>query len=185
MKKIYTMLLTLLGLLYSGQVMAVLCQMDGNGNSPTCSCAANPDTLRQSTSPDVCLCTGSQWNWTADFSGCKCTTGSSSPWVQYLIGHDTRNLYNTTTCALSSVEYRCQAGYYGTSISGTSGCTKCPCIGTSCGNVAAGNGNTAANCYLSACGSTSYNDTTGTFRFGSYTGTNQCHNNDSVGTACP
>lgn len=63
-----------------------------------------------------------------------------------------------TKCeCVSNTEYRCAAGYYGTSyFSGTKGCTKCPGDGTSL----AGSNTKITDCYM-----TGGSDDTGTFTY--------------------
>ena len=56
--------------------------------------------------------------------------------------------------------YRCASGYYGSSLDGVSGCTRCPSSGGIYGSSAAGSTEITA-CYIPA--NTQLSDTTGTF----------------------
>ena len=66
------------------------------------------------------------------------------------------------TCR-TSTSYRCAAGYYGSSINGTSGCTRCPSSGGVYGTSASGS-TAITSCYLSS--GTSFSDDSGS---GTYT----------------
>lgn len=60
---------------------------------------------------------------------CKtCSNCTSTSWAALRTGYQSRTVKTCScrgTCS-SYTEYRCAAGYYGTSTNGTSGCTQCP-----------------------------------------------------------
>ena len=94
-----------------------------------------------------------------------CTDCESTSWSAHSTGYEKRTTAtcNTTTCVCSKkTEYRCTAGYYGTSTNGTSGCTKCPSSDGISGTTTAGAKNiTSCNLPAGAIGS----DTTGTLTY--------------------
>lgn len=58
-----------------------------------------------------------------------CDDCVSTAWSAYSTGYQKRTAAkcNTSTCVCSkNTEYRCAAGYYGTTTNGKSGCTQCP-----------------------------------------------------------
>ena len=95
-------------------------------------------------------------------TGTTCTSLNckSTNWTAYATGYERRTYKycaTLTRCA-SSIQYRCAAGYYGSSTMGTSGCTRCPNDGSS---VA---GSTViTSCYLPS--GTTLTDSTGTYTY--------------------
>lgn len=94
---------------------------------------------------------------------CDSCTSRLSVWMATLgsPGYEsktTKNCGPTTNCeCVSSTEYRCAAGYYGTPyLSGTRGCSECPDDGTS----TAGSNTKITKCFI-----TGGSDTTGTFTY--------------------
>ncbi len=101
-----------------------------------------------------------------DCTGCSnCNTTS---WANLRTGYQSRT-YATCNCntCTRTTEYRCAAGYYGTSTNGTSGCSRCPSSGGVYGSSAAGSTVITA-CYLPS--GTTGSDSTGTFTY-----TNNCY----------
>lgn len=98
---------------------------------------------------------------------CKsCSGASTGAWTAHSTGYEKRTV-KTCTCSgtlNTRTEYRCAAGYYGSSSNGTSGCTRCPSSGGVYGSSAAGSTAITA-CYLPS--GTSFSDGTGS---GKYTG---------------
>lgn len=73
----------------------------------------------------------SRYDYTSCTKNCNTTTCASTSWTAKGTGYETR--INRTCSATgasgtcnSITEYRCAAGYYGSSTNGTSGCTQCP-----------------------------------------------------------
>ncbi|MCM1225490.1 MAG: hypothetical protein NC548_64700 [Lachnospiraceae bacterium] len=105
-----------------------------------------------------------------------CVKDTSCPdntdWAALRTGYQKRTIYTGSNCT-ATIQYRCAAGYYGTSSNGTSGCTRCPAwsgayktsalntrpLGTSAAGATAITG-----CYVSAG---TYYDATGTFKISS------------------
>lgn len=68
---------------------------------------------------------------------------------------------NTFNCVcMERTQYRCAAGYYGSSINGTSGCTRCPSSGGVYGTSVADSNIKITDCYM-----TGGSDDTGTFTY--------------------
>lgn len=97
-----------------------------------------------------------------------CSNCTSTQWASSGTGYETRT-YATCDCktCTKSTEYRCAAGYYGSSTNGTSGCTRCPSSGGIYGTSAAGS-TAITSCYIPS--GTSMSDSTGT-----YTYTDNCY----------
>lgn len=91
---------------------------------------------------------------------------STTSWTAFSTGYEQRRVgtCNTTTCiCMYDIEFRCAAGYYGSSTNGTPGCTACPSGGTSAA------GSTAqTNCYIPS-------GQTGSDATGTYTYTSNCY----------
>ena len=95
------------------------------------------------------------------------TCVSDTSWSSYSTGYQKRTARacNTLkTLCVETTEYRCAAGYYGTSTNGSTGCTKCPSSGNVAGQSAAGS-IAITSCYIPS-GNT-FSDSTGS---GTYTG---------------
>lgn len=86
-----------------------------------------------------------------------CTNCTSDAWVAFGTGYE-KQIFRTCECGECKVstKYRCAAGYYGTSINGASGCSKCPDNGTSNAGATLKTG-----CYLPS--GTNINDTVGQY----------------------
>lgn len=99
--------------------------------------------------------------------GTQCTSLNcrSTNWTAYATGYERRTYKycaTLTRCA-SSIQFRCAAGYYGSSTTGTSGCTRCPNSG-----VSMAGSTEITSCYLPS-------GTTGTDTSGTYTYTADCY----------
>lgn len=111
-------------------------------------------------SSNIGVCTNMQHVTSCKCSCSSCTSDSS--FSNYSTGYQRKANRScdcssgTATCK-TTYQYRCAAGYYGSSSNGTSGCTKC----TSSGTSDAGDNATQSKCYLTA--GTSMSDTTGTY----------------------
>ena len=95
-----------------------------------------------------------------------CSDCTTSAWTAGNTGYQKRTYAscNTATCVCTkTAQYRCAAGYYGTSSNGTSGCTRCPSSGSSAAGTTA-----ITSCYLPS-------GTTGSDSTGSYTYTANCY----------
>lgn len=68
---------------------------------------------------------------------------------------------NCSTCT-KKTEYRCAAGYYGSTSNGVSGCTKCTALGTTAANSSAGS-SLQTSCYIPS--RTNISDTSGVYQF--------------------
>lgn len=82
----------------------------------------------------------------------KMCTATYGNWEDLGTGYERRSVTRPTGCNnASSYQYRCAAGYYGSSSNGTSGCTKCPSV---CDNVqttsTAGSNTTVGTCCAAA-----------------------------------
>lgn len=102
-------------------------------------------------------------------TGCTNCTSDTTWSTADNIGYE-KKVTRTCDCNTcnESTEYRCAAGYYGSSLNGTSGCTKCPTEGNlAYGTMALGNsaaGSTAkTSCYIQA--NTPIADSVGTYTF--------------------
>ncbi len=97
---------------------------------------------------------------------CKsCTNCNTTSWTAGNTGYQ-RRVYKTCNCdgvCNQTNEYRCAAGYYGSSTNGTSGCSRCPSSGSS----------SAGSTVITACYLPS--GWTGTDSTGSYTYTANCY----------
>ena len=94
---------------------------------------------------------------------CNCSNCTSdSSFSNYNTGYQ-RKANRSCDCSSGSAtckttyQYRCAAGYYGSSTNGTSGCSKCTSTGTS----DVGDNATQSKCYLTA--GTSMSDSSGTY----------------------
>ena len=95
-----------------------------------------------------------------------CSDCTTSAWTAGNTGYQKRTYAscNTATCVCTKrTQYRCAAGYYGTSSNGTSGCSRCPSNGSSTAGATA-----ITSCYLPS-------GTTGSDSTGSYTYTANCY----------
>ncbi|MDE5615737.1 MAG: hypothetical protein K2I81_02810 [Alphaproteobacteria bacterium] len=122
----------------------------------------------------TCLdCTDSRGNCTSYAASCcapcgsgsggGCTDCNSTAWASTgTAGHESRT---EAFCVLGNCSkaktYRCAAEYYGKTLNGTSGCTKCPSPGTS----TAGENEDITSCYIPS--GNKFSDSTGS---GTYTG---------------
>ncbi|MDR0741492.1 MAG: hypothetical protein LBF28_01840 [Rickettsiales bacterium] len=102
-------------------------------------------------------CTFTYYYCNNDCTGCSDCTGDAD-WSAHSTGYQkkvTRSC-NCNTCS-SSTSYRCAAGYYGSSATGTSGCSPCPTGGTNNAGATA-----VTECYAST---TSGTDATGSWEY--------------------
>ncbi len=93
-----------------------------------------------------------------------CTNCNDSDWAAYGTGYE-RYFHRTCvdgTC-VSTARYRCAAGYYGSSTSGTSGCTKCPSSGGVAGQSEPGNNAVITKCYIPS--GSKFSDSTGRWTY--------------------
>lgn len=104
------------------------------------------------------------------FNGCPdCNT---TAWSAHSSGYEKRAVAtcDTTFCTCTKkTEYRCAAGYYGTSTNGASGCTRCPSFGGGYGSSAAGS-TVITNCYISSGSSFAESTGSGTYTSNCYYG---------------
>lgn len=93
------------------------------------------------------------------FSGCI----SDSDWSSVNPGYE-KKVSRTCNCneCDSSTAYRCAAGYYGTTVNGTTGCTQCPSSGGIYGTSAPGSTD-ITSCYIPY--GTTDSDANGTFTY--------------------
>lgn len=102
---------------------------------------------------------------------CICNNCSNTGWTALRIGYQvsyTRHCDCSSGSAqcITKNNYRCAAGYYGSSTNGTSGCTKCPVFATSSGNytgTSAAGSTSITKCYIPS--GTSPSDSTGKYQF--------------------
>ncbi|MDE6250262.1 MAG: hypothetical protein K2M34_01340 [Alphaproteobacteria bacterium] len=111
----------------------------------------------------------------ACIKNCNSTTCASTAWTAKGTGYQTRIARSCSATGASGnctskTEYRCAAGYYGSSSNGTSGCTQCPTwtgvyTDSAKTTVARGTSNAGATaingCYVAAG---TYYDASGTFK---------------------
>ena len=92
-----------------------------------------------------------------------CTDCSTTSWTASSIGYQERT-YATCNCntCTKTTQYRCAAGYYGSSTNGTSGCTRCPSSGGVYGTSAAGS-TAITSCYIPS--GTSMTDDVGVYEY--------------------
>lgn len=117
----------------------------------------------------------SSYYYTYCTKNCNTTTCAPTSWTALRTGYETRT--NRTCSATgasgtcnSATQYRCAAGYYGSSTNGTSGCTQCPQwtgVYTNSGKTTLARGTSSAGttaitgCYVAPG---TYYDATGTFK---------------------
>lgn len=104
-----------------------LCIIIGDNLTEIKSCTSCPSgyTLKTKTIADCCI----EYKYGACIGNCSSTCGNNTTeWSTVKAGYETR-VYEycsgSTTCT-KKTQYRCAAGYYGSSSNGTSGCTSCP-----------------------------------------------------------
>ncbi|MDR2413100.1 MAG: hypothetical protein LBD50_02720 [Rickettsiales bacterium] len=105
--------------------------------------------------------------WTENPPPCGlCLNCYSGDWTAHSTGYESKivKTCNCGTCE-SSTSYRCAAGYYGFSITGSGGCQQCPDGGMSA----------AGTTFIGDCYATSGNDGTG-----SWTSTENCYYNSPI-----
>ncbi len=90
---------------------------------------------------------------------CTLTCTSDTSWTTVRTGYEKR-----TVCSngCGTDEYRCAAGYYGTSTNGSTGCNKCPSSGGVDGQSAAGS-TAITSCYIPK--NTTLSDSTGKYQY--------------------
>lgn len=111
-------------------------------------------------------CTIGYHSCTADPCAGGCSNCTTSAWSAAGTGYEKRTVAtcNCKTCN-KSTEYRCARGYYGSSMNGTTGCSRCPASGGAYGTTASAGSTAITACYIPS--GTSFSDTTGS---GTYTG---------------
>ena len=96
---------------------------------------------------------------------CKsCSNCQTTDWSSYTTGYQFR-IYKWCSCSGecgAQNNYRCAPGYYGSSSNGTSGCTRCPQLGSRYGSSPAGSLNITA-CYIPE--NINVNEDSGTYVF--------------------
>lgn len=116
----------------------------------TCKCGTKTHTCVQPCG--VALCMPLDGTWTTVSDG-----------YEKKVDKECTNNYELGTCERTeSTSYRCAAGYYGRTVNGTTGCTRCPSSGGVYGTSAAGS-TAITSCYIPS-GTTS-SDGTGTFEY--------------------
>ena len=113
------------------------------------------------------------YHWESN-KGCvvdkTCSDCTSTNWLSYNTGYQRRTVktcnVSTGNCS-STYEYRCAAGWYGSSSNGTSGCTRCPDLNGVYGSSTAGS-KYITSCYIPS--NTVMSDATGSMVF-----TNNCY----------
>ncbi len=135
---------------------------------PTCNCT--------NSTPPKCTVTNLLKKCPAEIKNCVCVQNCDTPttcnatnctsgaWTAHGTGYETRNYRHcsdSSTCS-SSTQYQCAAGYWGSSVNGTSGCSKCAVPGTSPAGTT-----TQTGCYV-----TSGSDTSGQYNY-----TDKCYYN--------
>lgn len=127
-----------------------------------CSCRTTNDYDCYNPCDETCTANTSCAAYSTGYQ--KCTTTSCTP-----------DFYTATCTSSTKTTYRCAAGYYGSSTNGTSGCTRCPYVGTNAlnqmtlvyGTSTAGS-TSQTSCYAST--SSSIKDTSGIYQY-----TNNCY----------
>ena len=97
-----------------------------------------------------------------DYDECeKCTLNCSGSlsWSTIKAGYQRRTVCNN---GCGTYEYRCAAGYYGSSTNGSTGCNKCPSSGEVEGQSAAGS-TEITSCYIPK--NTTLSDSTGKYQY--------------------
>ena len=116
-----------------------------------------------------------RYNYTYCTKNCNSTTCAPTSWTALRTGYETRtnrtcSATGTSGTCNSTTQYRCAAGYYGSSTNGTSGCTQCPQwsgVYTNSGKTTLARGTSSAGttaitgCYVAPG---TYYDATGTFK---------------------
>lgn len=117
----------------------------------------------------------SAYDYTYCTKNCNTSTCTSDNWSSLRTGYESRiyrscSATGTSGTCNSSIQYRCAAGYYGSSSNGTSGCTQCPTwsgVYTNSGKTTLARGTSSAGataitgCYVAPG---TYYDATGTFK---------------------
>ena len=115
------------------------------------------------------------YDYTECVKNCTASNCASTNWVAKSTGYETRTYRScsatgTSGTCNSTTQYRCAAGYYGSSTNGTSGCTQCPQwtgVYTNSGKTTLARGTSSAGttaitgCYVAPG---TYYDATGTFK---------------------
>ncbi len=129
-------------------------------------CKTDADCFNGSCDRNGCCISGQVGN-------CSQSNCASTAWTAGGTGYETR-IYRTCDISfvecISTTQYRCASGYYGTSSNGTSGCTRCPSSGGVYGTSAAG-ATAITSCYIPS--GTSASDASG-----SYILTGDCYYNN-------
>ena len=130
----------------------------GAANAATCIARGSPCTYTIGQGQDPCCpglsCGGGMTDGPYVSGVCMscdgCTDCNSTEWAAVRVGYERRTVAtcNCNTCS-KSVQYRCAAGYYGTSTNGSSGCTPCPSLDGVSATSSAGN-KLIGNCYIPA-----------------------------------
>lgn len=140
------------------------CYQDSSGNCyliQNCTACKAPYSL---TASPICRNTLAP---TYQTCGCTCSgCASETLWSDADNAGYERKASRSCSCAgttaqcITSYEYRCAAGYYGSSTDGQTGCTRCPISGSSYGTTASGGATDITECYLTD--GSSFGDAAGT-----------------------
>lgn len=110
----------------------------GRTTTYTCACSADSD------------CGYNQGCVNGKCQTCKsCSNCTSTTWVAGNLGYQYQ-ISRSCSCAgicNDLIQYRCAAGYFGSSLNGSSGCTRCPQWDGSNGNSTVGS-SVITNCYI-------------------------------------
>lgn len=127
-------------------------------NATTCIAQGSPCAYTIGQDQDPCcpgLSCGGAINDGSHISGvcmvCNgCSDCVSTAWAPVRAGYERRTVAtcDCNTCT-KSTQFRCAAGYYGTSSNGSSGCTPCPSLDGATATSSVGN-KIIGNCYIPA-----------------------------------
>jgi len=125
---------------------------------PTCPQCANGYILKKHSANLSPSCTVEYYDCEKDCSA-GCSNCNSTSWAALRTGYQSRTVAtcSCTTCS-KRTEYRCAAGYYGSTTNGTSGCTRCPAEDNAQGTSSAGS-TAKTSCYIPS--GTGFSNTSG------------------------
>lgn len=136
------------------------------GVSSCTTCPSGFNRVSRSISVPGCSNTITYYDCEAEVSCTKCPDCESQDWSTYITSTGVIKLgyqrkvtatCNYSTCICSKTySYRCGNGYYGITINGTTGCSRCPANGSNglltWGSSVAGNNLSIAGCYVASGG---------------------------------